>query len=432
MENTHPSTNICLACIGDPVLKEALRSTAVDSVCDFCGQSNPGVTIADLARHVDGTLRSVLSQGETSARFSVDSDSPSYEQDGDELLLYAQELLDIDLEPAEALVEALIEQDPANPGDGEDPFFADDQLYQRADVVDWEFEETWREFAELLKHDQRFFGSDARAQLARILGESGSVEAAELPVFTLGEEGSPVQIFRARRAKSFEDARILLSAPHRELSAPHPRLVTGGRMNPAGIAVFYGAMSEEVAIAEVRPSVGGIVIVGHFAPEGPIRLLDLTQLHQVSASGSVFADNYYERQARAKFLRGFHRLIVQPVQPEDEPLEYLPTQAVAEYVRNVLGFDGILYASTQIGALETDWLDDDVPDVVREHCNVALFARLVREHSSDRWSFPALIGTRVEHPLKYEDGSAHAVRIGRVAYDSVSVDVPDAHANPDF
>lgn len=38
---------------------------------------------------------------------------------------------------------------------------------------------------------------------------------------------------------------------------------------------------------------------------------------------------------------------MEPVQPNHEALEYLPTQAVAEYVVNVLGFDGIRYASAQ-------------------------------------------------------------------------------------
>jgi RES domain len=60
---------------------------------------------------------------------------------------------------------------------------------------------------------------------------------------------------------------------------------------------------------------------------------------------------YEERVDRSQFLEGFHALIARPIQPHEEPLEYIPTQAVAEYVANVLSLDGILYASAQLGSI---------------------------------------------------------------------------------
>lgn len=423
MDESTESPIICLRCIGDEDLRNQVQTNATQATCSYCGAAGPGIPVRALARQVDSTLRSVLRIGEDVQQFDPESDKTYYEQDGDELALYVQELLDIADEPAEALVEALIDEDPEDPRDGGEPFYASDQRYKYTESVDWEFTETWREFSETLKHDQRFFGRTISKDLARILGEPGSPEAAELPFFMLSEGSEPSRLFRARRAISADEARQFLSDPRQQLSAPLPEKANAGRMNPAGISVFYGAMSADVAIAEVRPSVGSIVVVGSFLPIRPLRLLDLTQLRGVGFAGSVFAPGYQERVSRAQFLRGFHRLIVQPVQPQDEPLEYLPTQAVAEYVRNSLGFDGILYASTQIGTLE-DWSDEKV-DAPKVACNVVIFGKPVREYGSNAWALPTVRRTTVDYPLKHDEGSAHGVWVRSVSYRSYRINLDD-------
>jgi hypothetical protein len=139
-------------------------------------------------------------------------------------------------------------------------------------------------------------------------------------------------------------------------------------MNPVGIPVFYGALSIDTAIAEVRPSVGSRVVVGTFHVTRKIRLLDLPRLgdHWL---GSIFDSGYADALSRQKFLETFHWMISRPVQPSDEPLEYIPTQIVAEYVANVLKFDGILFASAQRGNSESPY-GSNVED---EFMNVVLF-----------------------------------------------------------
>jgi hypothetical protein len=425
MDEETESPTICLRCIGDDDLRSQLQTEASQITCSYCQTTGPGITVQHLAREVDETLRFVLRPGQTSQHFNLDSDKSFYEQDGDILSLYVQELLKIDDAAAEAVVEALIDNDPADPRDGDEPFYASDQLYERAESEDWEFSETWREFSETLKHDQRFFGRAISEDLARILGEPGSTEAAELPVLILGQGNESSHLFRARRAVSAEKAREFVSDPQNELCAPLPEAATAGRMNPAGISVFYGATSEDVAIAEVRPSVGSLVVVGSFVPIRPLRLLDLTQLRGLKSPGSVFAPGYKERVSRAQFLRGFHRLVVQPVQPQDEPLEYLPTQAVAEYVRNSLGFDGILYASTQVGTLNKESLPKEETVKSKPAYNAVVFGKSRREYSSDPWSVPTIRGTITDHPLTHEAGSAHVVHVRSVSYESNRIDLDD-------
>jgi hypothetical protein len=206
-------------------------------------------------------------------------------------------------------------------------------------------------------------------------------------------------------------------------------------MNAAGIPVFYGALAADTAIAEVRPSVGGLVIVGRFSVSRPQRLLDFTRMG-AGYSGSIFDAAYTERATRLRFLKQFHSLIARPVQPDDEPLAYLPTQAVAEYVANVLGFDGMLYASAQIGAAPDD--DESEVDYIPEptigeagRCNVALFGPAgavdvegpepsVIDESDANIALvdPSRPKSRRTGPgLTYEAGSATCQRVAAITYE---------------
>jgi len=120
-------------------------------------------------------------------------------------------------------------------------------------------------------------------------------------------------------------------------------------MNAHGISVFYGANNPAVAIAEVRPPVGSKVVVARFDIIRPIRLLDLTALDLVTSSGSVFDSTYIERLEQTMFLRNLSHRITIPVMPDDESLEYLATQAIADFLasENSPPLDGILFPSVQ-------------------------------------------------------------------------------------
>lgn len=123
-------------------------------------------------------------------------------------------------------------------------------------------------------------------------------------------------------------------------------------MNAAGISVFYGATDASVALAEVRPPVGSRVIVARFEIVRPLRLLDFGALEFiVDHNGSDFDKAHIQRLKRAAFLRRLCRRVSRPVMPHDEPRDYLPTQAVADYLANLAdpSLDGIIYPSVQFG-----------------------------------------------------------------------------------
>jgi hypothetical protein len=95
--------------------------------------------------------------------------------------------------------------------------------------------------------------------------------------------------------------------------------------------------------------VGSRVVVGRFEILRPLRLLDIDALRSVTVFGSVFDHSHIERLRKANFLDWLSERITQPVMPNDEPFEYLPTQEIADFLatRSTPELDGIIYPSVQ-------------------------------------------------------------------------------------
>ena len=107
----------------------------------------------------------------------------------------------------------------------------------------------------------------------------------------------------------------------------------------------------EIALAEVRPPVGSQVAVARFEITRPVRLLDLAALSDVRELGSIFDPTYAHRLGRMTFLRSLSARIARPVMPDDQETEYLPTQAIADFLatEGKVPIDGILFPSVQVG-----------------------------------------------------------------------------------
>lgn len=377
-------TPVCLKCIGDEELRRLLRDDASRAVCGSCGNRRQAVPLRKIAEYVDEVYREYYHPGGDVPHFDVDSDNPRYEQEGEEPQWIIQEIAGIEPDIADAIVEHLSDEEAHDIADGANSYYDDGSRYVARDLHPTELHLAWEEFCQRVKHERRFFDDTGRVILSTILGDHESIGRQDNPisacVVTLktGE-----RCFRARRADTEEAAALILRDPRRLLGPPPPHLAPAGRMNAAGIPVFYGGFSEDVCIAEVRPHVGGLVVVGEFRSTRRLRLLDLTMLDEHGFTGSMFRSNFYDRVTKRRFLRSFHNLISRPVQPHEELLEYLPTQAVAEYIANVLELDGIIYESAQTGSLgDNDGDEDESADRPRQ--NFAFFNRSALVQGSQR------------------------------------------------
>ena len=394
---------VCLKCIGDVELRRLLSEAATRAVCASCGQRRQAVSVRDVALRVDEVYRQYYELGGEVARFDQDSDNPFYEQEGDDPQSIIQEMAEVEPDIAEAIAECLNDDEWYSVAKGGGTAaFDDSSRYVKRDLPPVELKLEWAEFCRRIQHRRRFFDDEARRILATILGERASIASPDNPIsrcIAVLKKGE--RVCRARRTTTRATAERIIADPPRELGPPPLSLATSGRMNPSGIAVFYGGFSEDVCVAEVRPDVGGFVVVGQFQTTRRLRLLDLTLVGQRWFPGSMFRADYYERTTKRRFLLNFQSLISRAVQPHEEAIEYIPTRVVAEYISNVLGLDGIIYASAQLGGVREE--DDEPPD--RTTQNVALFNRAsVVAGTQRRTTRRAQSSHRVIPPIDWEEG----------------------------
>lgn len=344
---------ICCKCIKDEVLRAKVESEGEPLVCESCGdEHNNAFSYERLGEELELVVREHFQFGSSVRKF-YDDDEEGWEQDGEMLSNIIQTVLGQDVDDPDALVSALMDAEDYWPGDGEEAFYDDTQLYvtRKATPHGWMAE--WHYLEDELAHRRRFFSVTARDLFDRLLEGVADLKffnkdtdqwlpvVNELPVGT--------DVLRARVVRSDSELRTFVETPSRELGAPPPEKVPAGRMNPAGIAVFYAALDSDTCLAEMRPALGGRVLVGEFRTVQVLRILDFRRLEAARlAELSYFDPKYAEQRERAVFLRQLHRLISRPVAPGHED-EYLIAQTLTEYLAHVHRptFDGVIFQSVQ-------------------------------------------------------------------------------------
>lgn len=136
-------------------------------------------------------------------------------------------------------------------------------------------------------------------------------------------------------------------------SPPVDKCSFSNRMSPAGIPMFYGASDPKTAILETyeKKSVAKSATCGEFKTNRELRVLDLTDLPEVP---SLFDEDKRYLRPPTIFLQGFVDDVSKPIHKDGkEHIEYVPTQALAEYFRHLYrdeegnALDGIMYRSSK-------------------------------------------------------------------------------------
>src|ERR1700730_5059486 len=270
-------------------------------------------------------------------------------------MFWVASILSIDEEEvATAVLEHLSEiHDDYDSGSG----LYDDSTYYRTERSDRRtYAKKWGALRQSLLHESRYFNPTARKLLDEMFdglnfGLSDKAPA-HLPPYMLGRPvvtvigpgEQKVALYRAREARHPEQAAQFLKDPVGALGPPPPLKARGARMNPAGVALFYGAFEPDTCVPEIRAPVGTYVVIGRFEVLRPLRLLDFAKLTEASEAIPHFHPKYTDKQDRDAFLEAFSFEIATPVHPQDEGFGYLPTQAVAEYLaqREDLKLDGLI------------------------------------------------------------------------------------------
>lgn len=325
-------TNFCPRCFGDKGLKKRLEEVRPQfpssEKCDFHPnyKAIPAATVAEIVDDVFRTNYEFAGYGYNNEQF------------GDPLEYCVGDLVEAENEQiAAALVHELIEQDDYWPPDGGEPFYDDTQNYERANRQLGSFHSRlWTDFCESIVHNERFFNSRAKALILEMFegvhNQTNSKGKRVVYRIDPGENGS--KFFRARIGHDYSHCKEISQNLSAQLGPPPKRNRSAGRMNPAGVVCFYGAFDVDTCVAELRPRVGAKIISAQFEITRPIYVLDTTRFEAPMKTSSLFLKNYIERVMQWDFMSVFRQEIAKPISPDDEFLDYIPTQAVAEYFLN--------------------------------------------------------------------------------------------------
>lgn len=357
--DTLRAKRLCHQCVGEKYLRSEVQHKGKRGQCSYCGQSLRSYTIEDIAECVKTAFEQ---------HFRRTSDQPTYwqqamlsdresnydwEREGEpveEAIEYAAEIP----EQAAQDIQAILDDEHSDfdsAAMGEETEFCPGSYYVEKETRDDEWQEEWRFFEHSLKTEARFFSRAAAEHLASIFKGIDKMPTTDgrFLVIDAGPQKTVNEIFRSRVFQSQEKLKEALCRPDLHLGSPPSVLAIAGRMNATGISVFYGTTKPDLAIAEVRPPVGGRVAIARFDIVRPLRLLDLAALSAVIEEGSVFDPGWAARLERATFLRSLSQRMTMPVMPDDEALDYLPTQAIADFLatENDFVLDGIVFPSVQ-------------------------------------------------------------------------------------
>ncbi len=332
---------MCAKCAVDPVLVKIVEQ-GEEGHCIVCRQETMTAPISDLAEPTLAAYKTFVQPADDKLDLDDDSDNAHWLQGGNSPNEILQELLGCEPEAADVLLEELADQDWRSIKDGGDDFFSADQYgYELKAPKSDEYDRRWTAFEWSVKHEGRFFNDEQRRYLDELFAPllHGELSEGRVPLVEIGSKGSVVtSVFRAREANEHGQRARIYEQPAREMGPPPPRLRRQGRMNAAGIGVFYGSSDTQTCIAELRVPVGGRAVVGEFTFLRPVTVLDLRELEgsRPPAGMSWLQEDFVERYAYATFMRGLHNLIRRPVLPDAESLDYLPTQIIAEYLASLV------------------------------------------------------------------------------------------------
>ncbi|WP_316214824.1 RES domain-containing protein [Bradyrhizobium sp. SZCCHNR2035] len=353
-------TFVCHACVGESFLSNAIQQRGEQHACSYCHTTREAISIEAFADEIEGAFarhyrRTSTEPSDYEYMLLRDKEgSYNWDRHGEPVIDAIASAAEVDEEIAEDVQRILEDRhaDFDSAAIGEECDFDGDSYYEEKRTRDTDLQQSWVNFERGLKTQSRYFNREAEAVLTSLfegLTDHKTIDGKHV-VTDIGPRKKIESLYRARVFQSDIPLEKAMARPDLELGPAPTDLAANGRMNARGISVFYGALTPEVALAEIRPPVGSRVMIGKFTVVRPLKILDVEGLQSVLVRGSIFDSSHITRLQRAKFLRRLSDRITRPVMPSDEPSDYLITQAIADYLAGHIGIDGILYPSAQVGS----------------------------------------------------------------------------------
>ena len=142
------------------------------------------------------------------------------------------------------------------------------------------------------------------------------------------------------------------------MGAPSKEKSSAGRINPEGIPVLYLSSDRSTILYEVRAAAFDYVTIGEFRLAKDIEVVNLSRI--TNTSPFLFQGELEKYVINRKVFQEIAFELAKPLRRSDSPLEYLPTQFIAEFIKSK-GYAGVEYASTlKPGGLNLSVFDESL------------------------------------------------------------------------
>lgn len=338
--NLNTSEHICSSHISESFIIKTITKTGNRGKCTYCGRTKKVVPLSDiLSIIIDGI--DYLYEDPGNSRYYNREGLHGYDGDTfDGYDIWRENYLGLEFDDEQ------VYEDIAR-------YLENDQIYcSKNEYTSYLelLESQWNEFKQIVKHKARFvfyfqgvFNDSFTGDPLEILDQ---VQHSILKYNLFTEIPINTKLYRTRQ---HEDRNAIKEASH-ITSPPGQNAKYNGRMNPAGISMFYCSKDKLLTVAEVVDfeSVSKkYYSTAYFKNTETLRLVDLTDIPK---TGSIFDSSSNDDIEPLSFLSKFASDISMPIDENDSIIEYIPTQIVTEYIRfnPKLNVEGIIYRSSKL------------------------------------------------------------------------------------
>lgn len=194
--------------------------------------------------------------------------------------------------------------------------------------------DNWDDFAESIKHKNRFHTNSINTELLKKYCESESL--------TLEIKPDERKFYRGRIARNKKGYKPS------EMGAPPIHLVGDGRANSAGISRLYLTDDKETILHEIRAAEYDYVTIGTFKLQETIKVVDLRLINNISP---ITSDDCTRLAINLEHFQKINDEMCKTMRRGDSPLDYLPTQYICDFIQSITDeegnsvYQGIMYKS---------------------------------------------------------------------------------------
>ena len=277
--------NCCIECFRDSEIRKIIASKNITGSCDFCGCTD--ISIYPIGR--DGAVEELLNRIVEEYSITKKPVSTLASALNSDWRIFSNRLIAKEV-GRQSAVSALIKSLGALNRKDDDDIYSSPVELKKVDE-DYAFKfgvirgNKWNEFAEKIKHGNRFhndlFNADAMSSFLSYAEKSYPENSV---------------LYRARRANGND------GYMNSDMGAPPCTICTAGRINPEGISVLYLASDADTALSEIRASTYDYVSIGKFKAIKPFRVVSL---HSFSNISPFVCDDLYRYVINSSVLVDF-------------------------------------------------------------------------------------------------------------------------------